>query len=273
MGKGNLRMVRLVLQFCRNQWRRISIAVLQYYSITEEKFWLVAASIKMRKNSSKTCLFFLKTLICITAILVSGHCSLARDLGVHGVLFPIEEEDPIQLIQQKLKVIEENGELERHNHILQKKGKAAVERPKPVEGITRTTQGRVFYYDPTYVVKADLVDHQGHVFYKKGTKINPLETVSLSQNLLFFDGDDEEQKNFAKEKLHQGPLKLILIKGAPLALSEELKVPVYFDQQGVLTKKFGITQVPAVVAQEKTRLRIEEVCLLTSDPKIDEEEK
>ncbi|MBY0292580.1 MAG: type-F conjugative transfer system protein TraW [Alphaproteobacteria bacterium] len=266
-------MVKTVLQGCRNQWRRISIAVLQCYSIAEKKFWSVTSSIKMRKNSSKTCLFFLKTLVCITAILASGHCSLARDLGAHGVLFPIEEEDPIQLIQQKLKVIEENGELERHNHILQKKGKAAVERPKPVEGITRATQGRVFYYDPTYVVKADLVDHQGHVFYKKGTKINPLETVSLSQNLLFFDADDEEQKNFAKEKLQQGSLKLILIKGKPLALSEEFKIPVYFDQGGILTKKLGITQVPALVAQEKTRLHIQEVCLRASDPKIKREDK
>ena len=85
------------------------------------------------------------------------------------------------------------------------------------------------------------------------------QQLCLSHNLLFFDGDDEDQKNFAKKKLQQGPLKLILTKGAPLALLEELKIPVYFDQQGVLTKKLGIKHVPTLVSQEELRLRIEEI--------------
>ena len=201
--------------------------------------------------------FFLFTFLSTDHWILSP--ALARDCGTHGVLFPIEEEDPIQLIQQKLKTIEKNGELERHNKILQKKGKAAVERPKPVTGITKALKSHTFYYDPTYVVQNDLTDHKGRVFIKKGMRVNPLETVSFSHNLFFFDGDDEEQKNFAKEKLQQGPLKLILTKGAPLALSEEFKVPVYFDQQGVLTKKLGIQYVPSLVSQEELRLRIEEI--------------
>jgi conjugal transfer pilus assembly protein TraW len=36
------------------------------------------------------------------------------------------------------------------------------------------------------------------------------------------------------------------------------QLSVYFDQQGVLTTKFGITQVPALVSQEGMRLRIDE---------------
>ncbi|MBY0501645.1 MAG: type-F conjugative transfer system protein TraW [Alphaproteobacteria bacterium] len=210
----------------------------------------------------------------MTAFLSTEYWALntasARDLGTHGVIFPIEEEDPIQLIQQKLKVLKENGEMERHNRILQKKTIAAVKRPKPVEGITRATESRIFYYDPSYIVKEDMTDHQGRVFIKKGTKINPLETVSLSQNLLFFDGDDREQvswaQNFLSAKKSEGKhqkeaVKLILIKGAPLSLSEEFKIPVYFDQGGLLIKKLGIQYVPAFVTQEDLRLRIEEVPL------------
>ena len=158
--------------------------------------------------------------------------------------------------------MEERGELERHNLELQKKTKAAIERPKPVEGITNAQKGRIFYYDPTYVVKEDLKDHQGRIFYKKGTRINPLETVSLSQSLLFFDGDDADQVVFAKEKLNQEiSIKLILTKGAPLALSEEWKAPVYFDQSGRLIQQLGIHHVPAIVTQEALRLRIEEITL------------
>ncbi len=183
----------------------------------------------------------------------------AKDMGNHGVIYPIEEQDPIILIQNKLKTLEERGELELHNLELQKKTRVAIEQPKPVVGITKATKTRVFYYDPTYVVQEDIKDHQGRIIHSKGTRINPLETVNLSQNLLFFDGDDEDQVAFAKEKLNDSPVKLILTKGTPLALSEELKIPVYFDQSGLLTKKLGIHYVPALVVQVGLRLRIEEI--------------
>lgn len=183
----------------------------------------------------------------------------AKDFGVRGKIAPIEEEDPIVLIQSKLKTMEQTGELERHNRELQKKTRTAIERPKPVEGLLKAKKNRTFYYDPTYIVLEDIKDHTGQIFYKKGTKINPLETISLSQELLFFDGDDENQVVFAKEKLKESSVKLILVKGAPLSISEELKVPVYFDQSGLLTKKLGIHHVPALVTQEDMRLRIEEI--------------
>ncbi len=185
----------------------------------------------------------------------------AKDFGTHGVIYPIEEEDPIQLIQQKLIVMEERGELERHNKELQKKTAAAVERPQPVTGITRATESRVFYFDPTYVVQEDLKDHRGRIIAKKGTKINPLETVNLSQNLVFFDGDDVQQREYVQQELKVENIKSVLVKGAPLALSEEWQVPVYFDQGGLLTKKLGIHHVPAFVSKENLRLRIEEINL------------
>lgn len=197
--------------------------------------------------------FFLNT---VHLILDTAH---ARELGVHGIIASIEEVDPLQIIHQKLKIMKERGELERHNLQLQKKTKAAIERPRPVEGIIKATKARVFYYDPIYVVKEELKDHQGKIIHSKGTRINPLETVSLSQGLLFFDGDDEDQVAFAKEKLKELQVKLILVKGAPLALSEEFKTPVYFDQAGLLTQKLRIKHIPALVTQEGMRLRIEEI--------------
>ncbi len=216
--------------------------------------------------------------------------AFAKDFGVRGKIAPITEHDPIVLIQSKLKNMEERGELERHNLELQKKTRAIIERPKPVDGVTNAREDRVFYYDPTYVVKEDLKDHQGRIFYKKRTRINPLETVPLSQNLLFFDGDDAKQVAFAKEKLSQGPIKLILTKGAPLALSEEWKVPVYFDQSGRLTKQLRIHHVPALVTQgvlpdqakgklssDRTegglRLRIEEIDLKKENKNLPELKK
>ena len=208
-----------------------------------------------------------KAIFCYTALLLHCFATLplySVDFGTHGTIFPIEEEDPIVLIQQKLKSLDENGELKKHQQSLQKKTKDAVERSKPVEGITKATQDRIFFFDPSYVVDRDLMDHTGNVFAKAGTKINPLKTVSLSHTLLFFDGDDEEQKIWVKEQLDKGlkpSLRLILIKGAPLELAQEWNQAVYFDQGGTLTKKLGIQYVPALVTQEGLRLRIEETTL------------
>ena len=161
---------------------------------------------------------------------------MAKDFGTQGMISPIEEADPIQLIQNKLQGMDQRGELEAHNRELQKKTRASIERPKPVEGVTRAETARTFYFNPTYRVAEDIKDHTGKVFAAKGTKLNPLETVSLSHTLLFFDGDDEDQLAFATTKLQEAfrsvPVKLILVKGAPLSLSEELNALVYFDQGG-----------------------------------------
>lgn len=217
-----------------------------------------------------------KPFFCLFIVLNTEHYIMksadARDLGTHGVTYPIEEEDPIALIQQKLKVMEDNGELKKHNLELQKRTRASVERPKPVEGITKATKSRIFYYDPTYVVKEDLRDHQGRIFARKESRINPLETVSLSQKLILFDGDDEEQLTWVKEQLAKATethsLRLILVGGAPLKLAEQLKIPVYFDQSGILTQKLGIKHMPVVVSQEGLRLRIEEIELPPSQELI-----
>ena len=194
----------------------------------------------------------------------------ARDCGVHGTISEIEEEDPIVLIQTKLKRLEDSGELEKHKQALQKKAKESVERPKPVKGITRALKNRVWYFDPTYTVEEDLMDHKGRVFAKKGTKINPLETVPFSDVLIFFNGDDQDQKAWVEEQIgehaalqHTPPprkaLKLILVKGAPLALSETWDRAVYFDQGGFITEKLGIQHVPARVTQKGLLLRVEEI--------------
>ena len=69
---------------------------------------------------------------------------MAKDFGTQGMISPIEEADPIQLIQNKLQGMDQRGELEAHNRELQKKTRASIERPKPVEGVTRAEAARTF---------------------------------------------------------------------------------------------------------------------------------
>jgi conjugal transfer pilus assembly protein TraW len=185
----------------------------------------------------------------------------ARDFGTHGPVFPIEETDPIVRIQTKLKSMGESGELKNHHQLIQEQAKSSVLHPPAVKGITKATKSRVFFYDPTFTIKNDLKDPHGKVFAKKGTRINPLEKTTLSSSLLFFDGEDVEQVTWAKthQKEKDSTIKLILTNGSPLHLAEEIGQAVYFDQNGLLTKKLGITHVPAIVSQEGLWLRIEEI--------------
>ena len=58
---------------------------------------------------------------------------------------------------------------------------------------------------------------------------------------------------------YQGRVKPILTAGSYLNLMRSWRVPVYYDQQGLLTRRLGIRQVPALVSQDGLRLRIDEL--------------
>lgn len=181
------------------------------------------------------------------------------DLGVYGETFPIEEKSLLDIIKAKLQALAASGKLEDHQQIILRKAKEQLNRPPPVKNIRRTTIPRSFGWDPSITVPYDLKDHKGQVFYRKGTKVNPLDTHLFRCPFLFVDGDDPEQVAWAvqqhqiAEALHKP--KIILVQGAPFELSKKLDLPIYFDQSGILVKKFGITQTPAQVSQkEQTRL-------------------
>jgi conjugal transfer pilus assembly protein TraW len=136
---------------------------------------------------------------------------------------------------------------------------AAIEMPPPVPGLARSEHPRTFYFDPSVVVGAPIVDGEGHVLVAAGTRTNPLDVVSLSQPLLFFDGRDAAQVRQAKALIERygGKVKPILTAGSYLGLMRRWRIKVYYDQQGALTGKLGIREVPALVSQEGKRLRID----------------
>ena len=194
-----------------------------------------------------------------------GGDSRVGDLGVYGETFPIEEKSLLEVIRAKLQALSTSGKLEEHQKIILRKAKEQLNRPPPVKNIHRTTTPRSFDWDPSITVPYDLKDHKGQVFHRKGTKVNPLDTHPFRCPFLFVDGDDPEQvawaikQHQAARSLHKP--KIILVQGAPFELSKKLNLPIYFDQSGVLVKKFGIAQVPARVSQKERALIVDEVHL------------
>ncbi len=178
----------------------------------------------------------------------------AQDLGVFGETFEIAEEDLLQHMMGKLKKMDQTGELKIAQKKVQEKIKENIAHPKAVQGITNTEKEREFKFDPTITVTRDLADHNGKVFARAGEQFNPLDRVKMSP-MLFIDGDNEKQINWALKKISEKKIfrhdfaKIVLVNGSPFDLQEKLNRSIYFDQQGLLTKKLGIEHVPAIVFQ------------------------
>jgi conjugal transfer pilus assembly protein TraW len=177
--------------------------------------------------------------------------SQAKNLGVFGETFEISEKDLLEHIFSRLKVLQEGGKLEEEQKKITERIEEMILHPQPISGITHTQERREYQFDPTITVTRDLSDHRGQVFAKKGEEFNPLDRINFSKPLLFIDGEDEKQVQWAISKIKGNPFsKLILVKGAPLDLEKRLNREIYFDQHGVLTAKLGIKHVPAIVFQK-----------------------
>ncbi|MBI5899079.1 MAG: type-F conjugative transfer system protein TraW [Rhodocyclales bacterium] len=197
--------------------------------------------------------------VAVAMLLSLAAC--AQDLVVIGPVYPIAEPSLLEVILAKLRDAEATGVLARLQRDAQARAKNQIEQPAAIVKLTKTTKTRSFFYDPSIVVPYAILDADGKLLVPPGTTVNPLDTVSLSQALLFIDARDAAQVKRASGILDErgGKLKVILTGGSYLELMRRWKRPVFFDQQGMLTEKLGIRHVPALVTQDGKRLKIEEI--------------
>lgn len=185
----------------------------------------------------------------------------AEDLGVIGPTYPITEKDLLTSIEAKLRVKERNGELASLQQQAKQRAMLAIEDPPPITGIKTARAARTYYFDPSLVVPYSINDSSGHVLVAAGTRVNPLDTVTLSKRLIFFDARDPQQVRLAKALIDEkgGHIKPIVTGGSYMKLMRRWKVAVFYDQNGVLVQRLGIQAVPALVAQDGKRLRVDEI--------------
>jgi conjugal transfer pilus assembly protein TraW len=117
---------------------------------------------------------------------------------------------------------------------------------------------RRWSFDPTITVDTDIKDDKGRTVIARGTRVNPLDTVPLRSPLVFLNGDDKAQIDWALARFGKTPAKFILVSGAPLELMKGHQRRFYFDQGGKLSSHFAIRAVPAVVEQQGRQLLITE---------------
>lgn len=197
----------------------------------------------------------------LVAAVAIAHTASALDLGVIGPTYPVAERHLLQQIQERLREKERSGELRAIEETARQRAVDRVNSPLPVPGLQTTQVARTFYLDPTFTLPYNVLDPEGRLLFAAGTRKNPLEVVRLSRRLLFFDARDRRQVRQARALMatHGGLVKPILTAGSYLDLMRTWRTPVYYDQQGLLTRRFGIRQVPALVSQEGLQLRVDEL--------------
>lgn len=191
----------------------------------------------------------LTALMCLIVSAGSG----AKDLGTWGNVFEPAEQDMLVFIQDRLKGMEQSGELERLKNEATERVKRNAVRPKPVQGLTVAKDYRAFAFDPTFTVPETIIA-------RKGEQVNPLDKVPFSQVLYFIDGDDKAQIAWTRQQIAGGTnFRVILVNGNIKDASDALDERIYFDQSGVLTRKFGFTHTPARISRDGRVLKVEEI--------------
>ena len=108
----------------------------------------------------------------------------------------------------------------------------------------------------------DIYNDSGVIIAARGTRINPLNYIGLSKNLLFINADREKELEFAKITVNAKPnTKIILVNGNLIEANKKIGLPIYFDQAAKLSDRFGIEHTPAVVTQRGDKLEIVELVL------------
>ena len=202
---------------------------------------------------------------CLIAVfLLAGLSPLsqAKDLGTWGDTWPVAEQSFLALIQTRLATMMNDGTLSALQHQFAQRVEAHALRPVPVAGLKADSREHVSWYDPTFIAEQDIADTQNHIFVHHGDRINPLDTVSLNLTLYFIDSDDKRQIAWMKAQKPPTPnYKIILVNGNVREASDSLASRVYFDQQGVISRRLQLTYIPARVVQDGRRLKITSAAL------------
>jgi conjugal transfer pilus assembly protein TraW len=201
----------------------------------------------------------------LVVLALAGLLSLpaaAKDLGTIGHLFPIGEQDMLDFISQRLQSMKDSGEMDKMQREAEARVKEHAVRPAPVAGLTPAKTDRTFMYDPTFIVKETVRDMHGNVIARAGDSVNPLDKVPFSETLFFIDGDSKGEVAWVKDQLRGlQNFKVILVNGNIRDSSNALDEPVYFDQLGTLTGKFGFEHTPVRISRDGRTLKVEEIAL------------
>jgi conjugal transfer pilus assembly protein TraW len=203
-----------------------------------------------------------KTILHLCILLIMPSLAQAKDLGVHGRVYGIKENDLLTVLQSRAQGELDSGEWDKRVKKWRDQAKKQTSRPAGIL-LPRATEITSHLYDPTLVVPDDIKDANGFILHRAGTRINPLSYITMTRHLLFIDGDDQEQIDWMMQTTKSEPerFKVVLTQGNVIDLMTSLDRRLFFDQKQQYVQKLSINSLPALVYQQGLYLRIDEVAI------------
>ena len=204
---------------------------------------------------SRTWISFALALVFLFASPVAWAQSPGKDLGIHGKLYEIKEEDMLSYVRRKAGAID----MQALRESMEKKIEESYAEHSLVSlDVPSATEERVRYVDPSVKVRNPLYDHTGKMISPAGT-INPLDYISLSRSILILR---EDQIKRALEKTGRSAEKpiLLLTDGDIQRASSLAGQPVYKANLFIL-RRLKIEKAPSLVEREGRKLMIKEIFL------------
>ena len=214
----------------------------------------------------------------------------AEELGSKAQTFRLDP-DAREEFKNVIRRKQRSGELDSFWKSYRDKTVEAIKHPAPL-GVRSDYTRRVETRPVRFVIPADYRDERGNVVVRKGTVVESLKFLPLSTGLIFIDGRDPAQVDYAIARGRTTPLKIVLTGGSPFELRVKYQhatwpsaqgislaagpgilsgitpgagqgIPFYFDQRRIiidtLRRLYGIdvSSVPAVLTQYGTGARLE----------------
>ena len=193
-----------------------------------------------------------------------------EDLGVKGPVYKVDR-DAREQMKDIVRAKQKSGEVDKFWRDYRDKTVNAIKNPSPL-GIRTDTSFRSELRDVKFSLPQDYRNEKGVVIARRGTVIEPLKIQPLLTGLIFIDGRDQEQVDYAIATGRKERLKIILTAGSPYDLRVKYKdydwngaktIPFYFDQRKMIINQlrqlYGIdvNTVPAKLTQRGGQLLVE----------------
>ena len=178
-----------------------------------------------------------------------------KDLGVHGKLYEIGEEDMLSYVKRKAGEIDMRALREN----MEKKLEESSARHSFVSlDLPSATEEQVRYIDPSVNVRNPLYDHTGAMIFPAGV-INPLDHVRLSKSILVLR---EEQIEMALEEIgKRGEKPILILTDGDIQRASSLTGQIVYKANPFILKRLQIEKVPSLVEQEGRKLKVREIFL------------
>ena len=178
-----------------------------------------------------------------------------RDLGVHGKLYEIAEEDMLSYVRRKAGEISMAALRESMEKKLEE---SYAEHSSVSLDVPAATEERVRYVDPSINARYPLYDHTGAMISPAGP-VNPFDHAPLSKSILVLRED--QVKRALAETDESGKKPILLLTDGDIRRASSLAGRMVYKATPFILRRLRIEKAPSLVEQEGRKLKVWEIVL------------